>query len=380
MTRDKILLVDDDVNILKSFARLFSKDINITIATDGKDGLVKVAEEGPFALIISDYKMPQMNGLEFLTRVRHFCPDTVRILLTGYADLDTAIKAVNDSNIFRLLTKPCPKEMMKKAIDDGIKQYRMVMAEQELLEKTVNGAVKVLVEIMSMVKPSVFGSASRIARLTNKVVLEMNLPDKWMLNTAALLSDLGLLSLPDNLVDKLLSHDSLTTSEMELIKGHPGVAAKMINRIPRLEEVANLVSRQTVFVKREDTVKSYFSDSGEDQASLILHLIRYFVYLKSFNISDEEAITQIVQSGVFSKELVKHLKKVVLGEKQYAIRSLPLIDILENSILAEDVFLIKPRKKLLSKGQELTISLKEYLLLLDRTIGVTQPVKVLTIM
>jgi CheY-like chemotaxis protein len=374
---EKILIVDDDINILKSFVRLFSKERSISVATDGKDGLVKATKEGPFALVISDYKMPKMNGLEFLVRIRHYFPDTVRILLTGYANLETAIKAVNDSGIFRLLTKPCPKGMMQKAIKDGIKQYRTVLAEREMLETTVNGAVKVLVEILSLVKPNVFGSASKTARLTNKVVKKLNLPDKWVINTAALLSNLGLLSVPDELVDKLLTADEISSEERELLKNHPAVAAQMIMRIPRLEEVAGLISKQKVFLDDQEITQALINLKSEDQANQILHLIRFFLHLKSNNFTDEDALKIISQSDLFLQELVRCLTKAVLGEKQFSISSIPLADIEENSILAEDIYLSKPKKKLLSKGQELTANLKDYLLLLDRSIGVKQPIKVL---
>jgi len=90
---------------------------------------------GPFAVVVSDMRMPGMNGAEFLAKAREKAPDTVRMLLTGHADLDTAIEAVNQGNIFRFLTKPCEKEVLVKAIQSGVAQYRATAADKETVKK-----------------------------------------------------------------------------------------------------------------------------------------------------------------------------------------------------------------------------------------------------
>src|SRR4030042_1805929 len=93
----------------------------------------------PYAVIVSDLKMPGMNGIKFLSKVREMAPDSVRVMLTGFAELQTAIDAVNEGNIFRFLTKPCPPDILSRALDMGIEQYRLITAERELLEQTLKG-------------------------------------------------------------------------------------------------------------------------------------------------------------------------------------------------------------------------------------------------
>jgi DNA-binding NtrC family response regulator len=103
---DKILFVDDDQNILSAFQREFRKEFQVDTAADPEEGLKTVAARGPFAVIVSDFRMPKADGNRFLSAVKKIAPDSVRVLLTGHADVNTAIHAVNEGSVFRFLTKP----------------------------------------------------------------------------------------------------------------------------------------------------------------------------------------------------------------------------------------------------------------------------------
>ncbi len=128
---ERVLFVDDDANLLASYRRQLRDQYSLDTAPDGAKGLEAVLNRGPYALVVSDFRMPVMDGLHFLSRVRESSPETVRILLTGYADLSTAIEAVNAGNIFRLLTKPCPHEALRAALEAGCRQYRLLRSERE---------------------------------------------------------------------------------------------------------------------------------------------------------------------------------------------------------------------------------------------------------
>ncbi len=101
-----VLCVDDDAFILDGFRRQLRNKFNVYTAEGPREGLETVSKNGPFTVIVSDFQMPGMNGIEFLTRVRALAPDSVRVMLTGQADFATAIAAVNQGNIFRFLVKP----------------------------------------------------------------------------------------------------------------------------------------------------------------------------------------------------------------------------------------------------------------------------------
>ena len=240
----RILFVDDEPNLLAAVQRQTRKHFEIETAVGGEEGLAKFEKEGPFGVVVSDLRMPGMNGIEFLAKVREMSPGTVRLMLTGFADLEAAMDAVNESNIFRFLTKPCPPTRMIKALSDALAQFDLVMAEKELLEKTLSGSVKVLVEVLSMVNPNAFSRASRIKKYVSQVSEVLGLENKWRFEVAALLSHLGCVTLSQETLDKIIAGRPLSKEEQALYEKHPQVAASLLMRIPRMEEVAAMVEGQ----------------------------------------------------------------------------------------------------------------------------------------
>jgi len=156
----KVLFVDDDPKVLAGIRRQLHRKMPIETAESGSAGIDAIGTQGPFAVVVTDYCMPGMNGIEFLTRVRQASPETVRMLLTGSADLHTAIQAVNQGNIFRFLTKPCSSEQLVEAIDSGIKQYRRTHREHKFNQRTrrsLNQAMEVQQNLMPRSGPVIDG-------------------------------------------------------------------------------------------------------------------------------------------------------------------------------------------------------------------------------
>ena len=132
--KEKVLLVDDDAMVLAGLKRQLRNQFSIDTALSGEEALKQVLENGPYAVIVSDFLMPGMNGIEFLSRVKKSNPDTVRMMLTGTADMPTAIRAVNEGSIFQFHPKPCPADTLCQAIQSAIDQYRVVLSNQNQLK------------------------------------------------------------------------------------------------------------------------------------------------------------------------------------------------------------------------------------------------------
>ena len=132
--KDKVLLVDDDALVLAGLKRQLRNQFNVDTALSGEDALNRVQQNGPYAVIVSDFMMPGMNGIELLSRVKKSNPDTVRMMLTGAADMPTAIRAVNEGSIFQFHPKPCPAHTLCQAIQTAIAEYRKVVSEQRQLK------------------------------------------------------------------------------------------------------------------------------------------------------------------------------------------------------------------------------------------------------
>jgi len=241
---EKVLYVDDDANVLAAYQRICRKRFNMETALGGEEGLEAIASRGPFAVVISDMRMPRMDGIQFLSKVRQIDPDSVRMMLTGNADLQTAIDAVNEGHIFRFLTKPCPKPVLLKAVQAGIEQYRLVTAERQLLEETLNGSITVLTDVLSLVNPVAFGRAARIRRYVKHIANTLRLPNAWQFEVAAMLSQIGCVTLPSETIEKHYAGQEMSEEERQMYSSHPTIAGKLIANIPRLEEVAHMIARQ----------------------------------------------------------------------------------------------------------------------------------------
>jgi response regulator RpfG family c-di-GMP phosphodiesterase len=200
---NKVLFVDDDANILASFRRRLGRRFDIATVLGGAEGLEALDKEGPFAVVISDQRMPGMDGIEFLREVKKRAADTIRMMLTGNTDQTTAINAVNEGSIFRFFTKPCPPEDMASAIEAGLKQYNLVKAERELLEQTLAGSVKVLTDVLSLVNPEAFQKTRHLRNWARRCAILMGLSNIWELDIAAMLSPIGLITMPPEVYAKV---------------------------------------------------------------------------------------------------------------------------------------------------------------------------------
>jgi response regulator RpfG family c-di-GMP phosphodiesterase len=240
----KILFVDDDTNLLAAVERNLRLKFNLVTAPSGEAALAQMGTAGPFAVIVADMQMPGMNGVQLLTETQKRYPETVRLMLTGNADQRTAAEAVNIGQVFKFLTKPCPVETLALALHAGLKQYQLITAERELLEKTLNGSVKVLADVLSLVDPLSFGRGEALCSYMRAYVNSLTVDKSWEFEIAAMLSQIGMVTIPPAITEKFRAGQILTGLEKEVIERAPKTGADLLANIPRLESVARIVLYQ----------------------------------------------------------------------------------------------------------------------------------------
>ena len=238
----RILCVDDEANILSAIQRSLRKKFEIVTAGSGREGLDILAAEAPFSVVVSDMKMPEMNGATFLKEVYRGWPDTVRLLLTGFAEMETVVKAINEGHIYRFLAKPCSAGALATAIDDAVRQHQLIISERVLLEETLKGSVKALTEVLSLSNPAVFGRGTRIAQTALLLAGHMGLKEPWQIEVAALFSQIGTISLPQNTAMRWYSGEALTPEEQAMVDRMPIVRQNILAPIPRLEPILRILS------------------------------------------------------------------------------------------------------------------------------------------
>jgi DNA-binding NtrC family response regulator len=134
---EKILFVDDEPSVLEGYKRRLRQDFQIETAVGGKEALDKLAASGPYAVLVADMRMPEMDGAQLLGKVMIKFPEIIRIMLTGNLDIQTAVRAVNEGSIFRFLTKPCEKETLLSTLNAALVQHRLAGFKEQYYKAAV---------------------------------------------------------------------------------------------------------------------------------------------------------------------------------------------------------------------------------------------------
>lgn len=371
---DKVLFVDDEENILHSIKRELRKRFEIHTAGSGAEALDVLKNQGPFAVIVSDMRMPVMDGIQLLAAVKDQYPDTIRMMLTGNADQETAIEAVNKGQIFRFLNKPCPTPTLVMAIVLALRQYRLVTAERELLDKTLKGSITVLSEVLSLASPIAFSSGLRIKNVVVEIAKKLELRNIWQIEIAALMSQIGCITIPPDTLNKLYTGQELNASEETMYRDHPQIGSKLLEKIPRLETVAAIIAHQLLpyeafanfpDLKEEVCLGAQILKIGTDFDSFLHRDWKRSEVLNHFQNEPAE----------YNPKLVKILAGIKLTPENERIIAVEIRDLTAGMIVEQDIMslndvLIAP------KGQEVTWSLIKGLKNFSQQVGIKEPILV----
>lgn len=359
---ENVLFVDDDQKVLNGIRRQFEDVLDFETATGPEEALELLDQEGPFAVVVSDMRMPGMNGIELLSRVKARSPDTVRVMLTGYADLQTTIDAVNAGNIFRFLSKPCAHVVLEKAVRDGLEQYRLVTAEHELLEGTLHGSIKVLSEMLSLANPLAFGRTSQVQRIALAIGEDIQLPNLWDLKIAAMLFPLGCVTVSQSRLECALSGRPVPEKEVDAFSQHASIAHNMLRQIPRLEAVAAAVAYQDKCFDGSGAPNDDVSGKEIPIEARILKVASDFEIAYK-RIGDTSLALQELQgrNGQYDASVLESLRRALRsGLCQASRREVSTQELTEEMVLAADVR-TGSGQLMVTSGQQVTESIRERL-------------------
>jgi response regulator RpfG family c-di-GMP phosphodiesterase len=331
----RVLCVDDESRVVQGLALHLRKDYQVHTALGGDEALRILKQIGGAAVVVSDMRMPGMDGATLLHHVMSFYPDTTRILLTGEAGRDAAMDAVNKARIFRFLAKPCPPEQLKAAVEAGVMQHRLVNAERSILKETLIGCIKALVDVLAIANPVAFGRSTRVKRVAMEFAATLQCADFWQLEAAALLSQIGYLSLPSELVDKLYYGEPLTSDEKTLASGVPDVAIRLLDNIPRLEPVIQILQA----LRWSDEQLARLGDGTIGLGTRILGLVLEYDILATQGHSVDVAVQTLRrQSPRFSAELIERFGEYLgAGSGKDEAREIALKTIQPGMLIMQDV-------------------------------------------
>ena len=351
---DKILFVDDEPAFLAAYQLMLPAHIESDTAVGGEQALAAIRENGPYAVVVSDMRMPGMNGVQLLARVRQDAPQTVRIMLTGCADINAAMDAVNEGNIFRFLAKPCGEDVLTKAISSGLIQYRLITAEKDLLENTLMGSIKLLTDVLAAISPEAFGKSTRVARCVRHLMDKFHIPSLWCLDAAAMLSQLGCIMLDPELIQAAYVDTHLSAENRLRFEAHPAVARDLLINVSRLEPVAWIVGQQlTREIPKNPPQVPEVPAAILTLGAKMLRVAVAFDNLRMKGVSTEEAVRRLQYRSEFDRDLVDALADIKPEESKMALRQIPISELTVGMILQQN---IKNHAGVLvvAKGQEVT--------------------------
>jgi response regulator RpfG family c-di-GMP phosphodiesterase len=376
--RPRILCVDDEPAVLDGLSRSLRSLFIVETAIGGRLGLEILQAKGPFVVLTSDLRMPLMDGVEFLSRSREVAPDTVRVLLTGQGDVEAAIGAVNDGNIFRFLTKPCPTGVLVRSLMACAEQYRLQTAEKVLLEQTLRGCVKALTDILALTSPAAFGRATRVERIVAEIMSHFEISERWPVEVAAMLSQIGYVALPPATQDKLYKGEPLTDAEAAMAGRVPETVEQLLANIPRLEPVREILRSYLREFADGNSSGATTAGAAIPWGSRALKIALDYDILES-ELGANQHLFEILRGriGRYDPEILEALAELRgRGHKEIIVHELALRDIAAGMLFGEDV---KSAKGLLliARGQEVTPGLIERVRNFSSELGIREPIRMI---
>ena len=378
----KILFVDDDRHLLTSWERSLGRHFELETADSGEGALARLPQRGPYAVVVADRQMPGMDGIQLLSAFRQRNPDTVRMMLTGNADLETTIRVVNEGNIFRFLTKPCPQDLLSTALRDALAQHQLINAEKELLNKTLGGSIKLLTDILSAVDPQSFGRAQLLRDTVASIADKLKLENAWELHLAIMLAPLGYITVPPATLLKARAGGPLTEAETRMLTAIHETAARLLANIPRLEGVARIVRYQQKDFNGAGYPPDTTSGDAIPEGARLLRILLDMIQLQSKGCSQAQALSQMRErEGAYDPGLLAAVRAGLAGAGRPALaaprESIAVAPgnlapgmVLRSNVKTKDGMLV------LSAGHQLTCLTLEKLRNFDLLAGLAEPILV----
>ncbi len=370
--RPVVLCVDDEPHVLEGMRDVLRRTFDVRTATAGVEGLEMLrADPGAFALVISDMRMPVMAGDAFLREARIVAPDAVRILLTGHADMDAAVRAVNHAHLFRFLTKPCAAEELLRACAAGVGQHRLVTAERVLLEQTLRGSIDALASTLALANPAAFGRGARLKELASGLAETAGLTKRWEIEVAAMLAHIGAVTLPQPTAEKLYAGEPLAHDEQAMVDRIPEVTRGLLAKIPRLEGVLAILDGYAQDLEPGDLIALEALPEG----ARALRIATDYDELESEGLTAAVALGTMNSRQIYDRSYLDALAAVVgVGDRAPTVSEIPLARLDSGMTLADDVRTINGGL-LVARGQAVTWQMIERLTNVGDD-GIRQPLRV----
>ncbi|MBT6432698.1 MAG: response regulator [Deltaproteobacteria bacterium] len=375
--KPRVLCVDDEPYVLEGLQVNLRRHFDVSTATSGREALRMIHKSDPYCVILSDMRMPEMDGASFLSLAKDASPDSSRVLLTGHADLEAAVKAVNEGGIFAYLSKPCPAGELLTAFEGAHEHHQIVVAEREILEETLWGSVNVMAQVLGLVNEEAFGRTEQLRTIIIRISEALFLPNIYEFEIAAMVSQIGCVMLPGELLHRIDTRQSLTAEERKMFLDHPKTAQRLLQRIPRLEDIAVMVGNQHRSFGAQDPERHILEDNRRLLGANLLRLSLDTARLVASGLTRDECIAALeLRPQAYDPRMLAVLSQIQIDPPPMTTRSVTLEELEQTMIIDQDVTTIEGLI-VIRKGHEVTEMVRERLERFNKGVGIKEPIRVL---
>jgi len=380
-TTDLIVVADPDKDVQTGFQRLFGGHMKVVCFAESDQALVFLKKNHGTAVIFSCFNLPGRGGTAFLRAAESIVPQATRVMLTREKSAEAIKKTLNEGHAFMYLEKPCQSNDLVAAMETALAHHRQLAKDRALLERTLAGSVKLLIDMLALFHPEAFRRTPTVRKQALKLARKLDMKKTWELEMAVMLSPLGEALLPKQILARYRAARSLTEQERDVLDRAPAQSRDLLKNIPQLEKVSDYL-----YLSARGYNGSGFPKDGPvgeeiPLVSRILKLLTDLWYASPENGPDAasfEALT--INRRKYDPKLLELAKTVLMDDlpetrrkhvAQCYIRSLRPGDILVDDALTES-----SHELVLSRGHMLTPTTIRRLEHFHQTAGVRQPIRV----
>ncbi len=378
MENDNIeILIIDDNEENRMILEVICKSLGFKpqLAVNGKNALTILEKYTP-SLVLCDLIMPELNGFEFLKKFK-LNPKwkSIPIIMVSSVDETESILKCLQQGADDYITKPFEPDILKARVDNLLSKYLYMKMEKELLEKTFSGSLKVLSDILSTLSPFLFGKSTRTRRIAKQIAEEVNYPNLWEIEVSAMFYLIGCITLPPDTITKLIEGRTLIALEKIMYDNHPYIGYKLLNNIPRLENVSHIVFFQNK-MRFNNQIPQEIQNKVENVplGAKILHLAIEYEYISSKTTLNSDIISYLRKIET-DAELLSAIEKIVVIDSGKELKKLKLSELQSGMIFASDIITIN-NNKVANRWMEVTSTLLDVMKLIHSKVAIQEPIDV----
>ena len=343
MAHPKLLIVSMDAAFREEAKAALSSRFALLATDSAEKALAALEKERECSLVMSGLTLPGMDGVAFLAELRRRQPQVMRLLVSGDGTFETAMRAINVAQVHHFMVKPVTAPQIAEAADDALRSYEQAQAEASQLRATLNGSVRMLVEVLELTNPAAMGRSTRTSERIKQLGRVLDVRPRWPLDLASLLSQLGCVSMPTEILTKLESGEDLNKEELQIFTTHPTIAAHLLRNIPSMGNVAEIIRQQTTP-----------SSANPPLESRILRVCLDLDHLERKNVPTSKALDAMrAHPDRYDQKVVEALAGVLGETAMVCCHTLSVAELQPGMVMMADM-VTKTGTKLLLKGQRLS--------------------------